>query len=162
MSEALSFKRGERITIVMEVEFQRAVSMPHFGLSCSIKEGIRVYATTTPLLGESPSPARASERRRVEITFELSVAVGDLFIDLSVFEFDHGSYAVLDACLAILHLAVTSFRYCAGVVDLDAGFTESILRPGDRDAGLLATYDGGGAGLANQIDGFSKYDGGVA
>ena len=162
VSAAVSFKRGDRITIVMEVEFQRAVSMPHFGFSCSTKEGIRVYATSTTLLGESPAPAGAGERRRVEITFELTAAVGDLFIDLSVFEFDQGSYAVLDARMGVLHLAVTSFRYCAGVVDLDAGFTESILQPGDGNAGRLPTCAGGGAGLGNQVNGFSKYDGGVA
>jgi len=160
VSAALSFKRGERITIVMEVEFQRAVSMPHFGFSCSTKEGIRIYATTTTLLGESPAPASAGELRRVEITFELTVAVGDLFIDLSVSEFDQGSYTVLDARLGVLHLAVTSLSYCAGVVDLGAGFAESILQPGDGNAGPLAI--GSGVGLANQIDGFSKYDGGVA
>jgi hypothetical protein len=146
----------------MEVEFERAVSIPHFGFSCSTKEGIRVYATTTPLLGENPAPASAGERRRVEITFELTVAVGDLFIDLSVFEFDQGSYTVLDARLGILHLAVTSLSYCAGIVDLDAGFAESILRPGDGNAGPPATYAGVGAGLANQVDGFSEFDGGVA
>ena len=139
VSEALSFKRGERVTIVMEVEFERAVAMPHFGFSCSTKEGIRVYATTTPLLGESPAPASAGERRRVEIAFELTVAVGDLFIDLSVFEFDQGSYSVLDARLGVLHLAVTSLSYCAGVVDLDAGFAESILRRGDGDAGVVGS-----------------------
>jgi hypothetical protein len=145
----------------MEVEFARAVPVPHFGFSCSTKEGIRVYATTTPLLGESPAPAAAGERRRVEIFFELTAAVGDLFIDLSVFEFDQGSYAILDARLGVLHLTVTSFRYCAGVVDLDAGFAESILRPGADHAQNLAP----GAGLANPsgpIDGFAEYDGGVA
>jgi lipopolysaccharide transport system ATP-binding protein len=161
VSEAVSFKRGERISIVMEVEFERAVLIPHFGFSCSTKEGIRVYATTTPLLGESPVPAKAGERRRVEITLELTVAVADLFIDLSVFEFDQGSYAILDARLGILHLAVTSLSYCAGIVDLDAGFAESILRPGDGNAGPLPTGAGVGAGLANQIDGFTKFDGGV-
>src|SRR5205807_5271115 len=67
---------------------------------------------TTPLLGESPAPAKAGERRRLEITFELTVAVGDLFIDLSVFEFDQGSYTILDARLGVLHLAVTSLSYC--------------------------------------------------
>jgi lipopolysaccharide transport system ATP-binding protein len=162
VSEAVSFKRGERITIVMEVEFERAVLIPHFGFSCSTKEGIRVYATTTPLLGESPAPAKAGERRRVEITFELTVAVEDLFIDLSVFEFDQGAYTVLDARLGILHIAVTSLGYCAGIVDLDAGFAESILRPGDGNTGPPATYAGVGAGLANQFDGFSEFDGGVA
>jgi ABC-type polysaccharide/polyol phosphate transport system ATPase subunit len=162
VTEVLSFKRGDQVKIVLEVQFERAVPVPHFGFSCSTKEGIRVYATTTPLLGESPAPARAGERRRVEISFKLTAAVGDLFIDLSVFEFDQGSYTVLDARLGVLHLAVTSFRYCAGVVDLDAAFTESILRPGDGHTGPLATCAGGAAGLANQTDGFSKHDGGVA
>jgi lipopolysaccharide transport system ATP-binding protein len=127
LSESLSFQRGERVTIVMEVEFERAVAVPHFGFSCSTKQGVRVYATTTALLRESPAPAFAGERRRVEIAFELSVAVEDLFIDLSVFELDHGSIAVLDARLGTLHLAVTSSRYCEGVIDLDAAFAESMV-----------------------------------
>jgi homopolymeric O-antigen transport system ATP-binding protein len=127
VSEARSFERGERVTIVMEAEFERAVARPQFGFSCSTKQGIRVYATTTAMLGEQPAPAAAGERRRVEFAFELPVAVGDLFVDLSIFEQDHGSIAVLDARLGTLHLAVTSLRYCEGVIDLAASFAESIV-----------------------------------
>jgi ABC-type polysaccharide/polyol phosphate transport system ATPase subunit len=127
VSEALCFERGERVTIVMEIEFERAVARPHFGFSCSTKQGVRVYATTTVMAREKPAPAFAGERRRVEIVFELSVAVEDLFIDLSVFELDHGSIAVLDARLGTLHLVVTSLRACEGVIDLAATFAESLL-----------------------------------
>lgn len=149
VNEARNFARGERVTIVMEVEFERTVAAPQFGFSCSTKEGARVYATTTALLGCSPTPASAGERRRVEITFELSVAVGDLFIDLSVFEPERGSITVLDARVGVLHLAITSLRYCLGVVDLDAEFAESTLRRGDCDAQLLTTHAGGHASLTN-------------
>ena len=96
----------------------------------------------------------------MDISFELTAAAGDLFIDLSVFGLDQGSYAVLDAHMGARHLAVSSFRYCGGVVDLDARFAESVQRPGNGNSGPLATCAGGG--LANQIAGFSKYDGGVA
>ncbi|MDQ3920192.1 MAG: Wzt carbohydrate-binding domain-containing protein [Acidobacteriota bacterium] len=129
-AEASRVERGDRVTLVMEIEFERAVKAPHFGFSCSTKEGIRIYATTTALLGESPAPARAGERRRVEIRFVQSVAVSDLFVDLSVFEMEHGSVSILDARMGALHLAVTSSRYCLGMVDLDAAFDEATLRPG--------------------------------
>lgn len=163
VSEALSFKRGERVTVVMEVEFERAVPKPHFGFSCSTKEGIRLYATTTVLLGETPAPAHAGERRRVEIAFELGVAVSDLFIDLSVFETDHqGSFVVLDVRLGILHLAVTSLRYCGGVVDLVAGFAESTLRRGDGEAEFAATDAGGPASFANSGKTAAKATGGLS
>jgi homopolymeric O-antigen transport system ATP-binding protein len=130
VAEAASVERGDRVTFVMEVEFERAVAAPHFGFNCSTKEGIRIYATTTTLLGESPAPASAGERRRVEITFVQSVAVSDLFIDLSVFEVESGSVTILDARMGALHLTVTSSRYCMGMVDLDAAFNEATLRPG--------------------------------
>ena len=160
---ALSFKRGERVTIVMEVEFARLVVKPHFGFSCSTKEGIRLYATTTTLLRETPAPAYAGERRRVEIAFELGVAVTDLFIDLSVFEIDHyGSFVVLDAHLGSLHLAVTSLRYCGGVVDLDAGFAESILRRGDDELEFAAASAGGPTSFANSGEIASKATGGLS
>jgi ABC-type polysaccharide/polyol phosphate transport system ATPase subunit len=161
VSEALSFKRGERVTIVMEVEFERAVATPHFGLSCSTKEGIRVYATTTTLLREKPAPAYAGERRRVEIAFDLSVAVTDLFIDLSVFEMDQGSFAVLDVRLGVLQLAVTSSRYCGGIVDLDAGFAESIIQRGDGDTEFVETGNGAPASFATAGETFAKSTGGV-
>jgi ABC-type polysaccharide/polyol phosphate transport system ATPase subunit len=165
VSEALSFKRGERVTIVMEVEFERAIAAPQFGLSCSTKEGIRVYATTTMLLREYPAPAYAGERRRVEIAFDLSVAAADLFIDLSVFEMDHGSFVVLDAQVGVLHLAITTLRHCGGVVDLDAGFAESILQRGDDDredeAELVATGAGAPAGFAKSAETFAKSTGGA-
>jgi hypothetical protein len=161
VSEALSFKRGERVTIVMEVEFERAVAMPHFGFSCSTKEGIRVYATTTTHLREKPASAYAGERRRVEIAIDLSVAVGDLFIDLSVFEMDHGSATVLDVRLGVLQLAVTSLRPCGGIVDLDAGFAESILQRGDGDAEFVATGAGAPASFEKSGETFSQTTGGA-
>ncbi|HVG19922.1 MAG TPA: ABC transporter ATP-binding protein [Blastocatellia bacterium] len=145
VNETQNFSRGERITIVMEVEFERTVAAPQFGFSCSTKEGVRVYATTTTLLGYSPAPASAGERRRVEITFRLSVAVADLFIDFSVFEMDRGSVAILDARFGVLHLAITSLRDCFGVVDLHAEIAESTIGRGDCDAQLLTTQAGGHA-----------------
>ncbi|HEY6186446.1 MAG TPA: ABC transporter ATP-binding protein [Pyrinomonadaceae bacterium] len=150
VNETRNFSRGERVTIVMEVEFDRTVAAPQFGFSCSTKEGVRVYATTTALLGCRPASASAGERRRVEITFRLSVAVGDLFIDFSIFELDRGSIVVLDARYGVLHLAITSLRDCFGVVDLEAEIAESTLGRGDRDAQLLTTHAGGHAGHTNQ------------
>lgn len=138
VSEAAHLERGGRATVVMDVEFERAVASPHFGFNCSTKEGVRVYATTTTLLGSTPAPASAGERRRVEMTFELSVAVSDLFIDLSVFEIERGSVRILEACLGALHLTISSTRYCMGVVDLDASFAEKTLRRGAGEAAPAA------------------------
>jgi ABC-type polysaccharide/polyol phosphate transport system ATPase subunit len=146
--EAFSVERGDRVTLVMEVEFERAVAAPHFGFNCSTKEGLRIYATTTALLGESPAPASAGERRRVEITFVQSVAVSDLFIDLSVFEMEHGSVTILDARMGALHLAVTTSRYFMGMVDLDAAFDEATLCPRDAEPEPSASA-GGLAAVAN-------------
>jgi hypothetical protein len=78
------------------------------------------------------------ERRRVEIEFLVSVAVSDLFIDLSVFELEHGSVTILDARMGVLHLTINSHRYCMGVVDLNASFAEATLRRGVGGAELTA------------------------
>jgi ABC-type polysaccharide/polyol phosphate transport system ATPase subunit len=129
VAEATRVERGDRVTFVMEVEFERRVAAPHFGFNCSTKEGNSIYATNTALLGDNPAPASAGERRRVELTFVQSVAVGDLFIDLSVFEMEDGSATVLDARASAMHLAVTSARYCMGLVDLDGAFNEATLSP---------------------------------
>lgn len=139
VNETQHLERGGRVTVVMDVEFERAFAAPHFGFSCSTKEGVRVYATTTTLLGAAPAPAPAGERRRVEMTFDVSVAVGDIFIDLSVFEIEGGSVSIIDACLGVLHLTVSSTRYCLGVVDLDASFSEKTLRRGTGGAVLAAS-----------------------
>jgi len=147
IAEVTRLERGDRVTVVMEVEFERAVAAPQFGFSCSTKEGVRIYATTTTLVGESPAPASAGERRRVEVSFVLSVAVADLFADLSVFEMERGSVTILDARMGALHLTVTSPRYCLGVVDLDASFAEATLRPGAVGSTTPATRVR--AGLAN-------------
>ena len=151
VSEAAHLERGGRVTVVMEVEFERAVASPHFGFSCSTKEGVRLYATTTTLLGATPAPASAGERRRVEMTFDVSVAVGDIFIDLTAFEIEGGSVDILDARLGILHLTVSSTRYCMGVVDLDAAFAERTLRRGEGEAVPLAARAGAAEARGGEV-----------
>ncbi|HEY0323198.1 MAG TPA: ABC transporter ATP-binding protein [Pyrinomonadaceae bacterium] len=150
IKEVLRFERGERVTIVLYVLFERAISAPHFGFSCSTKEGVRIYATATTLLGANPTPSFAGERRRVEISFKQSFAVSDIFVDLSVFEVAGGSISVLDTRLGVLHLTVTSVRYCMGVVDLEAVFAESTLGQGDVDRELLMINATGTATFTEQ------------
>jgi lipopolysaccharide transport system ATP-binding protein len=115
-----AFDPAEVARIIVEVEFDRDVEEPQFGFGCSTREGVRVYTTTTGMLGETPAPAAAGERRRVEIAFQPNVAVADLFVDLSVFEVVHGAVSVLDARLGVLHLVVTSPRHYVGITDLSA------------------------------------------
>jgi hypothetical protein len=76
----------------------------------------------------------------VEIGFDLSVAVRDVLVDLSVFELDRGSITVLDARMGTLQLSVSSVTYCDGLVDLRAAFGESSLstKPGSRPVGAQA------------------------
>jgi hypothetical protein len=111
----LAFDSGEKARLTFDVEFTR-----EFGFSCSTAEGVRLYATTSGMLGETPHPARAGERRRIEIAFRLDVAVADLFLDVSVFENVHGDVAVLDARIATLHLSIAAPRHCVGIIDLSA------------------------------------------
>ncbi|HVT03754.1 MAG TPA: ABC transporter ATP-binding protein [Thermoanaerobaculia bacterium] len=111
---------GGLVKVVFEVEFARDVDEPQFGFSCSTKEGVRIYATTTGLLGEKPSRATMGERRRCEVAFNLAVALDDLFIDLSVFEVVHGTISVLDARIGLLHLAINSPHHFFGITDLRA------------------------------------------
>lgn len=117
---ANSFAAGETVRIVMDVSFQRAVEAPQFGFSCSNKEGIRIYATTTAMLGQTLPPAAAEETRRVEIDFDLAVTMHDLFIDLSLFEVVHGQTSILDARLGVLHLEITRPLSSIGITDLRA------------------------------------------
>jgi ABC-type polysaccharide/polyol phosphate transport system ATPase subunit len=80
VQEAWAFDAGDVARVVFDVEFARAVDAPQLGFACSTKEGLRIYATTSSMLGETPRPALAGERRRVEVDLHLNVAVGDLFI----------------------------------------------------------------------------------
>ncbi len=115
-----SFAAGEVVKIVADIEFARAVEAPQIGFTCATREGVRVYTTSSGMLGEAPEPAHEGERRRVDITFTLAVGVTDLFIDISLFEVAHGTFNVLDARLGVLHLVVTSPRHFAGITDLSA------------------------------------------
>ena len=98
---------------------------------------------------------------RVEIPVDLSVAVADLFIDLSIFEMDRGSFTVRDVRLGVLQLAVSSLRCCGGIVDLNAGFPESILKPGDGEAEFAATGAAALAGVAKSGETFAESTGGA-
>jgi energy-coupling factor transporter ATP-binding protein EcfA2 len=124
---ATAFERGDRVRVIADVEFARAVAAPHFGFSCSTTAGVRLYATTTTMLKAHPVRAAAGERRRVEFAFDVAVAVTDLFVDLSVFELSAGSVSVLDARIGGVHLTIASASLCYGLVDLSAAFGESVL-----------------------------------
>jgi len=119
-SEARVFDAGDLARVVFDVDFERAVAAPQIGFSCTTKEGVRVYATTSGMLGETPRPAAAGERHRVEVTFRLDVAVGDLFLDLSIFEVADGTIVVLDARMGVLQLTVRTPHNCIGIADLAA------------------------------------------
>ena len=115
-----AFDAGDVARIVFDVEFARAVEAPQIGVSCSTKEGVRVYATTSGMLGDAPRSARPGERRRCEVQLRLGVACSDLFLDLSVFEVFDGEVRVLDVRVGVLHLTVTAPRHYAGISDLSA------------------------------------------
>jgi lipopolysaccharide transport system ATP-binding protein len=118
--ETGAFDSGDLARVTFDVEFVRDVEAPQIGFACSTKEGVRIYATTSGMLGEVPQRALAGERRRIEIVFRLAVTVTDLFIDLSVFEVVHGSIAVFDARIGVLHLTIAPPLHCGGIADLGA------------------------------------------
>jgi lipopolysaccharide transport system ATP-binding protein len=121
---ANAFDAGDSVLITFELEFTRPVEAPQCGFSCSTKEGVRIYATTSGMLGETPRPAIAGERRQMEVRLRLNVAVADVFVDLSLFDLADGSATILDARMAVLHLTVTPPSHCAGITDLSAAIRE--------------------------------------
>jgi lipopolysaccharide transport system ATP-binding protein len=120
VTRTASFDAGEVVRIVAEVEFSRDVAAPQLGFGCGTKEGVRLYATTTGMLGAAPLEAREGDRRRFEITFRLDVAVSDLFVDLSIFEITLGMVHVLDARVGVLHLLIASPIHYLGLSNLSA------------------------------------------
>jgi ABC-type polysaccharide/polyol phosphate transport system ATPase subunit len=118
--EATAFSANDPARLVFDVEFARDVDAPQFGFACSTKEGTRIYMTSTGMLGVTPVPAFAGERRRVEVLFRLDVGVGDVFVDVSVFELAHGAVEVLDARVHVLHLTVSIPRHYIGMADVSA------------------------------------------
>lgn len=118
--QTTAFRANDAARLVFDVEFIRDVDAPEFGFSCSTKEGTRIYTTTTRMLGVACTPAAAGERRRIEVVFRLAVGVGDVFVDVSVFEIAHGAVNVLDARVNALHLTVSMPRHYIGLADVAA------------------------------------------
>lgn len=118
--ETTTFRASEPARVVFEVKFGRDVEAPQFGFACSTKEGTQIYMTTTGMLGVAAVPAFAGERRRIEVLFRLDVGVGDVFVDVSVFEVVDGAVHVLDARVHVLHLTVAAPRHYVGVADVSA------------------------------------------
>lgn len=120
VQETTAFQANEPARLVLDVEFTRDVEAPQFGFACSTKEGTRIYMTSTEMLGVAPVPAFAGERRSVEVLFRLDVGVGDVFIDVSVFENVHGAVNVLDARVHVVHLTVSTPRHYIGLANVSA------------------------------------------
>jgi ABC-type polysaccharide/polyol phosphate transport system ATPase subunit len=115
-----AFDAGDIVRVIADVAFTRDIAEPQLGFGCGTIEGVRLYATTSSMLGDALREARAGERRRFEITFRLDVAVGDVFIDLSIFEIAQGVVQVLDARVGVLHLTVTPPSHYLGLSNLSA------------------------------------------
>jgi ABC-type polysaccharide/polyol phosphate transport system ATPase subunit len=124
IKEEQAFDAGDLVRFVIDLEFSRAVDAPQMGLACSNKEGVRIYATSTGLLGETLRDAQTGERRRMEIECRLDTAVSDLFLDLSIFEVVDGAVNVLDHRVGVLHLKVAPPRHFGGITDLSAVIRE--------------------------------------
>jgi hypothetical protein len=120
MEGATAFTASDAARIVFDVEFTRDVVAPQFGFACSTKEGTLIYLTNTVMLGIAAVPALAGERRRVEVSFRLDVGVGDVFVDVSAFELEHGAVNVLDARLHVLHLTVSMSPDYTGMANMSA------------------------------------------
>jgi lipopolysaccharide transport system ATP-binding protein len=128
------FRSGDRIRVSFDVCFDRDVPEPIIGFSCSTRTGVRLYATTSAMLAEYQAPAVAGERRHVEIEFDAPVAVGDLFVDLSVCESVDGRLVVLDGRLSVLYLTIAVPRHYGGLVDLSMSMRSASREPvGERD-----------------------------
>jgi hypothetical protein len=124
INEQRAVDTGDVVRLVVDLEFSRAVDAPQIGFACSNKEGVRIYATSTGLLGETLRDAQPGERRRMEIELRLDVAVSDLFLDLSIFEVVDGAMNVLDHRVGVLHLTVAQPRHFGGITDLSAVIRE--------------------------------------
>jgi ABC-type polysaccharide/polyol phosphate transport system ATPase subunit len=124
-----ALRPDDRATVSFDVQFERDVAQAQVGFGCSTTEGLGVYATTTGLLGQDPLAARAGDRRRVRIDFDVPVAVVDLFVDLSVFEVVDGEVRMLDARMGVLHLTVTPPAHFFGVADLGATIRSDVREP---------------------------------
>jgi ABC-type polysaccharide/polyol phosphate transport system ATPase subunit len=120
INEERVFETGDVVRLVLDVEFTRPVDAPQIGVACSTKEGVRIYATSTALLGEMPRSAEAGARRRIGIELRLDLGVPDVFVDLSVFEVVQGAMNVLDHRVGVLHLTVVPARHFGGITDLAA------------------------------------------
>jgi ABC-type polysaccharide/polyol phosphate transport system ATPase subunit len=120
INEERVFETGDVVRLMLDVEFTRAVDAPQIGVACSTKEGVRIYATSTALLGEMPRSAEAGARRRIGIELRLDLAVPDVFVDLSVFEVVDGAMNILDHRVGVLHLTLVPVRHFGGITDLAA------------------------------------------
>jgi lipopolysaccharide transport system ATP-binding protein len=123
------FRAGDRLALSFDVRFQRAVEDPQIGFGCSTAEGIRVYTTTTSMLGEAPAPAGARDVRRVEVEFRVPLAVAELFVDLSAYEVVDGQVTMLDARIGVLHVSVVPPLDYVGIADLEASIRSRSLAP---------------------------------
>jgi len=119
-NETNAFDAGDVARVILDIALARDVEAPQFGFACSTKEGVRIYATTSGMLGETPRPARAGDRRRIEIAFRVDVTVGDLFLDLSVFEVVQGAIVMFDARIGVLHITVAPRFIASASTDLGA------------------------------------------
>lgn len=112
---------GDRVRLVMEVAFHKAVDHPGFGFFVSAEDGRAVYVTNTQWMGIPSRRFEAGERLRVEFSWVAPLLAGsyELGVDVPAGSLTHFHDRVERA----LSFSVVGSAAAEGLVDLAATVT---------------------------------------
>lgn len=115
-----TWQSGDVVTLCYDVRFDAPAEIPHYGMSLTRLDGVRVYGTNTMYRGLPVIPREAGETVRIEFRMALRLVAGNYYLTVGCVDVRNDKPVFLHRRRDMLVLRVLPAGHATGIVDLNA------------------------------------------
>ncbi|MBX3414315.1 MAG: ABC transporter ATP-binding protein [Pirellulales bacterium] len=118
--QSQTWQSGDAVTLSYDVRFDAPAATPHYGMSLTRLDGVRVYGTNTMYRAIPVVAREAGETVRVEFRLSLRLVAGNYYLTVGCVDIRHEKPVFLHRRRDMLVLRVLPAGHATGIVDLNA------------------------------------------
>lgn len=115
-----TWQSGDLVTVSYDVRFDTQAAKPHYGMSLTRLDGVRVYGTNTIYRDLPVVPRAAGDVAHIEFSMRLRLVAGNYYLTLGCVDMRDDKPVFLHRRRDMLVLRILPAGHATGVVDLDA------------------------------------------